>query len=135
MNLWYFPRVPAALRVELHHRDGLLGTFMTRDIGLDGLFLKTGSLPLRVHDGVRMRVGMCGEKFLLCGMVARRSEQGIGIRLGQMNRDLFRVIFDLFKERQSFLQTGRVPGVSPVESPQCSDSDRDGIAVSLMAGL
>ncbi len=100
----YYPRVPIALHVELHHGRRLLGTYTTRDIGLEGLFLKTGPIDLRPSAIVEMQLDLHGRKHRLSGMVAHRSNRGIGVLLDQKNRAVFWAIFDLLKERRVSLK-------------------------------
>jgi hypothetical protein len=96
----YYPRLIAPLEVDLYRRDERLGRYQTRDISLDGLFLKTGPIGLAAGDGLRLRLGMCGDKFWMQGIVAHVREEGLGIMLHPLNRDVFYAIFDLFRSRQ-----------------------------------
>ncbi len=99
MEKRHYPRVSAALWVELSHRGRCQGTYGTGDIGMEVMFLKSGPPGLVPNDKVRMVVAMDGVDYRLSGIVVHRSGAGIGVGLRPGNRDLFWALFYLFKER------------------------------------
>ncbi len=85
-------RVPARLDVELYNNNrklahplevGLVGTFKTRDLDKRGMFLETGPTSFHPNDVIHIRVAILlmgkVKKYWLRGIIARRTEAGIGI--------------------------------------------------------
>lgn len=116
MERRYYPRVRTALQVDLSHRNRLLGTYTTRDIGMEGLFLKTGPQKLLKNDLVRIHLTQQGKQYQLLGTVVHHSRQGIGLLVGRQNRDLFWATFYNLKESKLPLKcslVGMDQGVTP----------------------
>jgi hypothetical protein len=75
----YFPRVEIPLAAKLYRNETLLGTFMTRNISLEGMFLETGDIALVRNDIIRLQLAILQEEYLIKGIVAHIGYGGIGI--------------------------------------------------------
>ena len=91
----------------MFYREQSLGTFPTRDVACEGLFLSTGPLDLRTHDIVKLRTYLHGRRYTLSGMVVHGDDRGVGILLGGEHGDAVRCIPELLRHRSVLRNTAR----------------------------
>lgn len=81
MNQRHCPRVRRALPIGLSSYHRPLGTFTTRDLSVDGLFLRDTPVWLQPHDRVMLHVETSLAGIPMLGDVVRRTLDGVAIHL------------------------------------------------------
>lgn len=91
------PRVAGALSIALSHVHGRVGIFRTRNLSLDGLFLETGAVDLRLNEPVVLRLDPDTANHRMRGFVVHRSSQGIGVMLTERDPTYAEIVLDLME--------------------------------------
>ena len=86
MEKRYNRRKSIRLRVALHDRRGRRGTFETRNVTADGLFIETGRLGLTTGEVIWIEDLGTGPRRWpapLSAVVVHRADDGVGVLLSQ----------------------------------------------------
>lgn len=97
-NRWSMRR-PLALDVRLSYRGWEFRSCKTRDIGLGGLFVETGNVPLPKYAPVELIFTRRGKRLKarrsIKARVVRVAETGVGLIFRDFDVDAFRTIQDI----------------------------------------
>lgn len=76
-----YPRVARSLPIGLSCRGHPHGTFVTRNLSVQGLFLESGPTDLQPGDPVMLHIETTLAGIAMTGNVTRLTEHGIGVML------------------------------------------------------
>ena len=92
----YHKRLSVSLTTDVYHLRRKLGRFSARNISREGLFLQTGQIGLYLNESLDLSLKGGGPKRTLHGLVARVSDEGVGLVLEQgSEREFYDGLIDL----------------------------------------
>lgn len=95
-------RKPVDARASVYQRGAQVTCGSIGDIGLEGLFVRTGPVRLRRNSLVEVEFTIPtggGERFRIPALVTHKSEEGIGLMFHTFDQRAFRAIQALVYER------------------------------------
>lgn len=109
-----YPRLSVGLLTEVYYRGLCLGTFGTRDISLEGMFVNTGPIGLNKNHVLTLRMSLYGDTLSMHGLVIHAQPDGVGLLLLNQTNSLYLIAIDSIRNNMA----------GPSQPTRTTDQDR-----------
>lgn len=129
-------RARVCMPVHIHRGKRRYGPFLTRDLTVDGLFVRSGQVPLEPGELVRLSLRFgCGRRvrWKPSALVVRREVDGVGLRYAVYERGFADDVRSALARRARETEQGRSDRApSPIERGRPRDSSVENGCVTLV---